>query len=64
MAAEGGLRGDQPAVHARRYSPAAYPIRSNADDAWQWYAENSRYVTSELPERHGWRLLPPGTIET
>jgi hypothetical protein len=45
-------------------SPQAYPILSNADDAWQWYAANNPYATSELPQRHGWRLLPPGTIET
>jgi len=44
--------------------PQAYPVRSNADDAWEWYAENNRYVTEEFPQRHGWRLLPPGTIET
>ncbi len=44
--------------------PQAYPIRSNADDAWEWYAQNNRYVADELPQRHGWRLRPPGTIES
>ena len=44
--------------------PGAFPIRSNADHAWQWYAENNPYVMTELAQRHGWRLLPPGTIET
>jgi hypothetical protein len=42
--------------------PQAFPIRSNADNAWQWYADNNSYVISDLPQRHGWRLLAPGTI--
>lgn len=60
----------QCAVAINRFSmltgtfPQAYPIRGNADDAWQWYAQYNRYATDELPQRHGWRLLPPGTIET
>jgi hypothetical protein len=42
--------------------PQAFPIRSNVDDAWQWYADNNSYVIIDLPQRHGWRLLSPGTI--
>jgi hypothetical protein len=30
--------------------PQALPIRSNADDAWQWYAQYNRYATRELRE--------------
>jgi hypothetical protein len=44
--------------------PQSFPMLGNADDAWQWYAQNNPYATAELPQRHGWRLLPPGTIET
>lgn len=44
--------------------PHAFPVRSNADHAWQWYSENGPYASNDLPQRRGWRLLSPGTIET
>ncbi len=44
--------------------PHAYPIRSNADDAWAWYQENNPYAASDLPRGTGWRLQPPGDIVT
>src|SRR5258708_36467046 len=37
--------------------PQAFPIRSNADDAWQWYAENNRHATCALPPNP---VDPPG----
>jgi hypothetical protein len=44
--------------------PQSFPMLGNADDAWNWYAQNNPNATAELPQRHGWRLLPPGIIET
>jgi hypothetical protein len=42
--------------------PHAFPIRGNADDAWNWYQASNSYAIRDLPSRHGWRLRPPGEI--
>lgn len=44
--------------------PHAFPFRSNADEAWDWYQANGPYNTRDLPSRHGWRVRPPGGIVT
>lgn len=45
-------------------APAAFPMLGEEDSAWKWYAENNHYAIREFPERHGWKLQPPGTVET
>lgn len=40
----------------------AFPIRSSADDAWDWYQANNPYATRDLPNRHGFQPQPPGEI--
>lgn len=44
--------------------PQAFPNVGDPDQAWEWYMNNNPYVTSDLPRRHGFRLLPPGDIAT
>ena len=44
--------------------PHAFPNLADLDQAWEWYRDNSPYVTAGLPRRHGFRLLPPGDIAT
>jgi hypothetical protein len=39
--------------------PRAFPIRSNADDAWQWYAENNSRLRHARPLR---RIRASGTL--
>ena len=41
-----------------------FPVLADEDSAWTSYSENNAYATREFPERHGWKLLPPGTVET
>jgi hypothetical protein len=42
---------------------ACFPMLGEEDSAWTWYSENNAYATREFPERHGWKLQPPGTVE-
>jgi hypothetical protein len=52
---------DRFSVLAATY-PQAFPIRSSADDAWDWYQANNPYATRDLPSRHGFQLQPPSEI--
>jgi hypothetical protein len=44
--------------------PQAFPNVGDPDQAWEWYRDNNPYATTDLPRRHGFRLLPPGEIAT
>ena len=42
--------------------PNTFPNLGDPDDAWAWYRDNNPYATERLPQRHGFRLLPPGDV--
>jgi hypothetical protein len=42
--------------------PQAFPVRSNADEAWDWYRENGPYAVSDDPQLVQAVFEPPGGI--
>jgi hypothetical protein len=42
--------------------PHAFPMRGNADDAWNWYKDHNPYATTDLPRRHRFAITAPGII--
>jgi hypothetical protein len=42
--------------------PHAFPVRSNAGEAWDWYQENGPYAVSDEPQSHRLIFERPGRI--